>query len=265
MLNKVKNFQEKTNFTIFLGTGLYQISIGLIVNLLVSILLGASIIIFYPIINPLILRLFITIGWVLIIIGIITSIFPLLKTGIMKKNIISKSFIIILKFSAYLSLILIPIGIFLGNGLRSELKAVKINRYEQKRKKEKNFYYIYSFLLLLAGFIHLTLGTILLFVLIPIISEEIAFLFPYITYNFFIILQVFGWICFIPGAILIFCSIWSKKLCNYKENVNYSYYLKVIRILILTASTFLIIIFPIGTFFSLILIQEFYHLKVREI
>ncbi|MFW9936328.1 MAG: hypothetical protein ACFFD5_01660 [Candidatus Thorarchaeota archaeon] len=265
MLKKVKNFQENTNLTIFLGAGLYQISIGLIVNLLVSILLGASIIIFYPIINPLILRFFIITGWVLIIIGIITSIFPLLKTGIMKNNIISKLFIIILKFSAYLSLILIPIGIFLGNGLRSELKAIKINKAEQKRKKEKKFYSIYSFLLLLAGFIHLMLGIALLFVLIPIILEEIAFLFPYFTYDFIIILQVFGWICFIPGALLIFCSIWSKKLCNYKENVNYGNYIKVLRVVLLTASAFLIVIFPIGTFFSLILIQEFYPLKVKEV
>ncbi|MFX0059094.1 MAG: hypothetical protein ACFE85_03630 [Candidatus Hodarchaeota archaeon] len=259
MLNKAKNFQEKTNFILFLGTGLYQISIGLIANLLVSILLGSSIIIFYPIINPLILKIFVYIGWGLIIIGIITTIFPLLKSAMTKKKILFKLFFIILKISALLTLILIPIGIFLGIGLRSELKVIKINEAEQKRRREKKIAPIYYFLIFLTGFTHLILGIILLFLLIPFISNEIDFVFPYITYGLLSIFRFIGWICFIPGAILIFCSIWSKRLSNFKETANNGYFIRTLRVLLLSASTLLMIIFPIGTFFGLILIQEFYH------
>jgi len=266
MLKKVKKFQERTNFIIFLGTGLYQISIGLIANLLVSILLGASIIIFYPIINALILRIFMIIGWSLISIGIFTVIFPLLKNALIKKEIIYKIFLIFLKFSAYITLLLIPIGIFLGNGLRLELKAIKVNETMQKKRKEerKEIYSFYYFLISLTGVIHVILGIFLLFVLIPIISKEINFLFPYVTYEFLSVFCIFGWFCFIPGIILTFCSIWSKKLSIFKQNGTSSYYIKFIRFLILGSAVFLIIIFPIGTFFSLFLIQEFYHSNIKE-
>jgi hypothetical protein len=200
-------------------------------------------------------------GCILISLGIYTMIFPLLKKLVIKKDIIFRTFLTILKINAFLTLILIPMGIFLGNGLRSELKVIKFNENSQEIRKEKKVSFIYNFLIFLSGFIHVILGIFLLFILIPFISKEIDFLFPYITYDLLSVFRIIGWICFIPGILLLLCSIWAKKLISFKEDDSNSYYFKIFRVLLLVASALLLIVFPIGTFFSSILILEFYHSK----
>jgi len=262
MLKKYEFYQEYSKQLIFMGVGSYQVCIGILLNLLISMFLGASLIVFYPIINPMILILFKIIGWIIVIFGIITGIFPLLKNRVLKSKIIFKIILNILRMSAILCIILIPIGIPLGIGLRSELKSYKTSDHRNLNSKAKGITSLYSFLIFFAGFTHILIGALLLFGIIPLLMKEIEFLFPYINFALLNFLSFFGWICFIPGMVLTFCSIWSKKLSVIERNVK-NYFVRIIRILILCSSISLLIFFPIGTFFGLTLIQEFLSIENR--
>lgn len=259
-----KFYQEFSKNSIFFGVGLYQVIIGILLNLLISVLLSISIIVFYPIINPMILIFFKVIGWIIVIIGIITGTFPLIRKKLLKNKVTFQVILIILHISAFLCYILIPIGIPLGLSLRFKLKSYKANDPNRLNTKYNNITSMYYFLIFFTGFTHILIGALLLFGVIPLLTKEIKFLFPYVNFALLNILSFFGWICFIPGIVLIFCSIWSRKLSVIERNVKENYFTRIIRILMLCSSALLLIFFPIGTFFGLTLIQEFFSTKYRE-
>lgn len=251
-LNKVKLFEEKTNLSIYLGTGLYQICVGLFFALLVSIIIGLPAILLYPYVTPLILWILKIIGWTLVVFGILICFAPFIRLKTAEGEKGRKILTIFLKISVILTFILIPIGIFLGLALKSELK-----KNDLREKKEKSMSGIYFFLLFVAGFIHLILGALLAIFLPMVIGEYFYLAYPYLNYDLINFLTILGWICLIPGAILIFCSFWSKKLGQINNAGTESKKLKMIRILIVGSSIFIVLNFPVGTFFGLTLIQEF--------
>ncbi|MHA1436964.1 MAG: hypothetical protein ACTSPD_05265 [Promethearchaeota archaeon] len=253
---KIKNIEKETRISIYLGAGLYQICVGITLTLLVSFLLGLPIIMAYPFITPEILLWIKIIGWFLIILGIITCILPIIRHYAEKNSPIQSFLKVILFFSALITIILIPIGIFLGLALFSELK-----RDQDQERKEKSVAILYFLLLFLAGLIHLIIGIILVFILPSILYDYMNLTYPYINYNLIRFLLILGWICLIPGLILILCSFWAIKLSRIQNFKYESLDVKVIRVLILISSAFITLAFPIGTFFGLTLLQEFYFIK----
>ena len=101
---------------------------------------------------------------------------------------------------------------------------------------------------------HFFLGILLEFILTPLLYEELPFLFPYITGDFIIIVEIIGWISFISGIALILSSFFSKFF--FKK--------KLLRLLIIIPSIFLLIIYPIGTWYGLILIIENSSVKNKK-
>jgi len=257
ILKNLKDFEKETNFSIYLGTGLYEIIVGLFLALLVSFLIGLPIIMAYPFISPVLLWGIKIFGYLLIAFGIITSISPFLMPRIAENSTPERILKTLLKISTIITFILIPIGIFLGLALKSEISTEK-----GTERKESSIARYYFLLLFIAGFIHLVIGALLVFV-VPSLLEGVADLaFPYITSETMNFLTILGWICLIPGLALLICSFWSKKLGNVESIETLE--LKVITTIIIIASVFLVLVFPIGTFFGLTLIQEFNALKHKK-
>ena len=55
LFQKIQKAQNEKNISIYIGAGLYQITEGLLITLLVSISLGLPIIVAYPYISPILL------------------------------------------------------------------------------------------------------------------------------------------------------------------------------------------------------------------
>ena len=255
LVKKIKDFDEETNLSIYLGTGIYQISVGLFLMLFVSFAIGLSLMMISALM-PLILQIIKIIAWIVLAFGIITTLAPFITRKIKEDSKANKVVEILLKVSTIITYILIPIGIFLGSALKSEIR----NDGEEKRE-EKSLAGVYFGLLFTAGIIHLLLGILLAFIAPPLLIGLIPMAYPYLNTEIINFLTILGWICLIPGLILVVCSIWSRKLSQI-ENINgASIDLRIIRNLIIAASVFLVIVFPIGTFFGLTIIQEFYALK----
>lgn len=252
---KIKEFDEETNLSIYLGTGIYQIFIALLLMLFVSFAIGISLMMISELL-PMILLFVKIFALIVLAFGIITTLSPFITRNIKAESKANKLMEILLKISIVITFILIPIGIFLGAALKSEIKK----DHEEKREK-KSVAGIYFGLLLTAGITHVVLGFLLAIIAPPLLIGFIPKAFPYLTTELINFLTILGWICLIPGIILLICSIWSKKFSQINEFKGASIDLKIIRALIIAASIFLVIVFPIGTFFGLTLIQEFYALK----
>ncbi len=254
--DKIVQYDNRVNFSIYLGTGLYQICVGLFLGLLVSFILGVPTILLYPYVTPVVLWIIKIFGWVLVFFGTITGLYPFMKSKIAPESSIHSLFVRLLKISAIFSFILVPIGLFLGSALRSEIRR-ELNLI----KTEKSLARTYFLLLFLTGLIHVLIGAFLVFFFRSIIADVFDLAFPYITYETINFLVTLGWICLIPGSILIVCSFWSKKFSEIEDITCEKYLLKAIRALILGASAFITLVFPIGTFLGLSIIQEFYAMK----
>ncbi len=257
--NKIVDYDNKVNFFVYFGTGLYQICVGLFLGLLVSFILGVPTILLYPYVTPVVLWIIKIFSWVLLGFGAITGLYPFLKSKVKPESPIRNIYARLLKISVVLTLILVPIGLFLGSALRSELRT-ELNSV----KAEKSIARTYFLLLFLTGLIHTIIGAFLVFFFRSIIARVFDLAFPYITYEMINFLVILGWICLIPGSILIICSFWSKKFSEIEDISREKFSLKAIRMLILSASAFITLVFPIGTFLGLSIIQEFYAMKMKN-
>ena len=251
-IGKIKNFQEETHFLIYLGTGLYQIAGGMLFSLLVSFLVGIPIIMAYPYLNTTLLWIIKSIGWIYIIIGVLTIISIFFK----KRNSNSLTLKIISIVSIFLSILLLPIGVVLAFCLFQELKSVN-----KKEQKVRTLQLPYFSLLFFAGIIHVLIGVLFMLIVPDFLEDQITMLYPYINPRIIRLLIIYGYLNLIPGFLLSICSFSAIKFGKIGSMNSQGIILKVIRIIILFSSLLLIISFPFGTFFGLIIFQEFYFLK----
>jgi hypothetical protein len=260
MLNRVKNMIERTHFSLYLGTGLYQLTFGFFANIVVNFLMGVSLIVLYPYINPLLLMIIEIFGWILISFGCFTISFPLIQDRIKQNKYLYYLIQFLLKLSMGLTFLLIPFGIFLGISLHSEIKSSKVKSdYEPNNRSKSGL--LYTMFTFIPGFFHIILGLLITSILIPLILEEIDFLFPYINYTLINILNIYGWISLISGLILMICSIWSRALLKLKKSNHIPLFFKFIRVLTIISSGGLLIIYPFGTYFGIALLLEFHKIK----
>ncbi len=252
-LTKIKDFQEETHFLIFLGTGLFQISGGMLFTLLVSFLVGLPIIMAYPYLNVTLLWTIKLIGWIYIIIGVLTILVPFFK----KRFNENKPIKIITIISIILSIVMFPVGIFLALGLKQELKSPE--KIERKVRSLKISYFL---LLFFTGVIHLLIGLLFVLILPDLLEDQIPLLYPYINLGLINLLTIYGYVNLIPGSILCICSFTSIKFGKIESMESQRILLKVFRIIIMISSIILLLGFPFGTFFGLIILQEFYSLKI---
>jgi len=258
IFKKIKELDEQTNLSIYLGTGLYQIFISLLLMIFVSFAMGISVMMISPLLPPilLIIKIF---AWIVLAFGIITILTPFITRKLEKESNVNEVMKILLIISTVITYILIPIGPFLGVTLKSE-----VDKGIEEEREEKSLAGVYFGLLFTAGIIHLLFGYLLAILAPPLLTGLIPMAFPYLTTEFINFLTILGWICLIPGLILIVCSIWCKKLSEVEIIKHSSIDTKIIRNTIIAASIFLVIVFPIGTFFGLTIIQEFYALNHPE-
>jgi hypothetical protein len=256
-IEKIREYDEKTHFSIYLGTGLYQISMGLLVSILVSFILGLPIIMAYPFVNSILLWILKIYGWIMISFGIFTIISLLIIQKVKEDSTTKKTVRAILKINRFF-MILVPFGRNLSSALKTELQTEV-----KKERKEKNMVGSYFSLLFVSGFIHALLGALIIFVLLDLAVDQADLLYPYINDNVLTFLEIFGWISIIPGAILMVCAFASGKLGKIEYINDQGISLKIVRNIILVSSVFILVIFPFGTFYGLTIIQEFYSLKKR--
>ena len=170
--------------------------------------------------------------------------------------------IFIVKIIGYFTMILIPIGIFLGISMKQDLHKMKSIIKERKIERKKKKASLYYLILIFGGLTHIFIGSGILNILIPIIYDEIDFLYPYITFETIILLRFLGWWTLIPGMLLLFCSMWSKFLAR-SISID-KLMVKIIKIVINVASLLILTIFPFGTFFGIILLQELPFIKNKS-
>ena len=256
-LKKIREYDEKTHLSIYLGAGLYQLAMGLVVAVLISFILGLPIIMAYPYINSILLWILKIYSWLMISLGIFTILSHIIIQKTKEDSALQNITKMVLKINRYI-MILVPFGRNASSALNSELRTT----YEEKRK-DRTMARSYFSLLFGAGFIHALLGALIIYLLLDIAVDNADLLYPYINDNLLIFLRTLGWISLIPGMILILCSFASIKLGKIECINDQGFFLKLIRNLILISSVFIVVIFPFGTFYGLIIIQEFYHLKKR--
>lgn len=334
--DKLRTLQKETNFSLYLGTGLYEIALGMGLTFLVSFLIGLPIVMAYPILNPTMLWAFKIIGWVLFILGIITCLLPIIIPRLSADSKILKMLWITMFFNSVILIFLIPIGIFLGLSLYQQFSESKIiEEFELLTEKtryrylllEKVLYVIFSILvglsiglvvggdyktpfilgpigtfillptallisinirgrlaekykwdkeeksirlyyflfLFIAGALHTLLGLLFVFIVPDLLRDAVDLIFPYVTYDTVTFITILGWINLIPGLVLLISSFWAKRFSKQLERETISTDVKVMKILILIASVFLLPVFPVGTFFGITLILEFYYFGKHEI
>ncbi|MHA1150950.1 MAG: hypothetical protein ACTSR8_22240 [Promethearchaeota archaeon] len=265
-IKKIKAAERESNISIYLGSGLFEIIVGLMLAWLVSFLIGLPIIMAYPYISPELLWILKILGWVLVGFGIIIILIPFIKEKV-KNTSGMKFFNLFLKINVIVIFIFVPIGIFLALALNSEIikeKSIKMEREEEKMKEKNPMIRLYFSLLFFAGIIHIFLGVLLVFLLPSLIGGYYELIYPYLNANIMNFLGMIGWICLITGIILFSCSFYSKKLATITSFEGANILSKIVIIAIISASIFLALVFPVGTFFGLTLIQEFYSLKNGE-
>lgn len=139
LLSLLKNFQNRSNLLIYLSTGLYLFLIALLIQFFISFSIGLPLMMIYPLITPFLLNLLNVMAWWCIILGILTIILPMIKQKIQKNNILLRILITILKISALTTILFVPIGIFLGMGVYTELRTNEFNDGKNKKRSEKNY------------------------------------------------------------------------------------------------------------------------------
>ncbi|MFX1571861.1 MAG: hypothetical protein ACFFB0_03855 [Promethearchaeota archaeon] len=242
---KLKDFQDETHFLIYLGTGLCQIAGGLLFTLLVSFLLGLPIIMIYPYLNATLLWIIKLIGWIYIIIGVITMFIPFFKI----RYDDSKTVKIITIISIIISILIFPIGPFLALGLKQELKST-----ESVERKGRNLQLPYFILLIFSGIIHFLIGLLFILIVPDFLEDQLLLLYPYINLRLINLLTIYGYINLIPGFLLCIYSFTSIKFGKIASLETQKLTWKVFRLFIILSSIILLLSFPFGTFFGLLII-----------
>ncbi|NVM53525.1 MAG: hypothetical protein HWN66_07450 [Candidatus Helarchaeota archaeon] len=125
----------------------------------------------------------------------------------------------------------------------------------------------YRFLMWGGGLILIVVGLAELLLILFLIGEPIALLYPYVNETVVLILQILGWLNIIPGIIIFILGFWAKKLARYginktrDEKKDSSKVVKYVRKFVIIASILLIIAFPIGTFVGITLLRESWMLE----
>ncbi|TFF90802.1 MAG: hypothetical protein EU548_01205, partial [Promethearchaeota archaeon] len=321
----VRKKDEETNLCIYLGSGIYQVSIGIILLFLVSFLIGLPIVMAYPYLNQIMLWSFWILGIFYMVIGVLLTLIPFLWNKFSENTFYNRFIKNFVYYDSIAVFYLIPIGIFLGIALQEEYKHISqkntaaerkgsnklyqnmsvyqnilyllaggflgisiisliLNNFiypfilapiamyilipvalyiskllkrdhfskkdvQQEAERDSSLWKLYFSLLFLAGLIHTLFGAVLIFILPPILLDSMDLLFPYINYELLNFLTIFGWISFVPGVILLISSLYSKKLAQIQQIYEENILIKIIWVLVLISSIFLILVFPIGTFF----------------
>ncbi len=255
LVERIRSYDEKTQFSIYLGTGLYQLTMGLLVAILVSFILGLPIIMAYPYINSILLWILKIYGWIMISFGIFTIISHFIIQRVKEDSTTKKTISYLLRINIII-LILVPFGRNVSSALKTKLKDET-----KEERKEKTMVRSYFSLLFVSGFIHFLFGGLIIFLLLDLLADEADLLYPYINDNLVTFLEILGWICLIPGIILMICAFASGKLGKIEYINDQGILLKIIRNVILISSVFILLVFPFGTLYGFIIIQEFYALK----
>ena len=259
MLNVVKKMIKNDQVILCLGTGLYQITLGLFILIINSFLMGFSLIVLYPYITVLSLNMIEVIGWILISFGGYTIIYPFFREKARNNRIYVKILNIAFKISCGLTFLLVPLGIFLGLGLISVIRSYNSHPNQAEKIKRKGM--VSTAFVLTAGIFNIIIGFLIIQYINPFLVDELDFLFPYITYSLINLIGLYGWLCCILGLILGFCSIWVRRLNIREKSEKKSRFLRIINILMVVTSTGLMILYPFGTYFGLAIILSFFPLK----
>ncbi|MHA1687887.1 MAG: hypothetical protein ACTSUN_00875 [Promethearchaeota archaeon] len=258
---KFKNLREKLldnenemEYLHFLAAGLYQVHVGVILNQLIKILNSLSIIIFYPFITAHLLNFLLYFSFFLIVVAFLILMLPFLKNFIK----FQERWLTILKGMAktlaIITFISFPIGTFLALRLWKELKGAPREKNQEKISlldDEGKLLFIFQ---LTCGILLSFFGIFLMAAIYFIILEEIAFLYPYMTYDLVAFLIAIAWSSLILGILLLFFATWmrKKRIIYYEElkkkGPNWA------RELYLLTIIFLLLFYPIGTFFGLTLL-----------
>ncbi len=252
-LEKIKNFEDKTDFSIYLGAGLYEIAIGLLLLFLFKFLIGLYIIMAYPYITPELLYFLRIFGILLIIFGILSVITPLIQS---KLNRDLRALNIFVKINSIIIIFLIPMGPFVAIGLWNKSK-------KQTLEREKEFPKIYFFIMFIAGLLHIGIGLLMLLIINPALTSSITLLYPMINYQLINFLTMLAWISLLSGSSIFIISFFSKSLYQIENIRSENLIKKFLVYLLFISSLFLILVFPIGTFFGLILLQDSYA-KIKK-
>jgi len=255
LLLLLKDFESRSHFLLFLGTGLYLLSISFLIQLFISLAISLPLITFYPLITSVLLKLLNIIALCCVFLGIITIIFPLIIQEIYENKTFSRILTIILIIIAVWTMLFVPIGFFLGMGVITELRTNKIREGENANRSEKKSNREWFLLLFIAGIIHVIFGGLMIFLFPFVFFEVVSLLFPYLNYELLTFLIIIGVISFISGSLLTFCSIWLKKFSRSKIINKRNRQTKIIYKIIFISSILMMFIFPIGTFFGLTIIQ----------
>ncbi|MGQ4874203.1 MAG: hypothetical protein ACP6IY_09045 [Promethearchaeia archaeon] len=250
---KIKNFEDKTDFSIYLGAGLYEIAIGLLLLFLFKFLIGLYIIMAYPYITPELLYFLKIFGILLTIFGILSIITPIIH---FKLNRDLKALNIFVKINSIIIIFLIPMGPFVAIGLWNKSKKQTLGR-------EKEFPKIYFFIMFIAGLLHIGIGLLMLLIINPTLTSSIKLLYPMINYQLINFLTILAWISLLSGSSIFIISFFSKSLYQIENIRSENLIKKFLVYSLFISSLFLVLVFPIGTFFGLILLQDSY-VKIKK-
>lgn len=264
--DNAKKLEKEINFSVFIGGGLYQIAIGMVISLIVSFIISLPVIMAYPYFSPVLYWSLWMFGWALILLGSITILFPFLRRRLGNDDNITHAIQIVVKINAILLMIFIPVGLFLGLGIRKYLLSEESNDKKTKNgliSKLQNVPIIFYFMVI-GGITHLLLGVV--FILVPsLIPRDLYFLiYPYINENLLTFISSLGWISFTSGLIIFIFSFMSWKINPIDDISEGGMVMKLSRYVIIGAAAVMCLVFPIGTFFGLTLIFEMQSKKSKH-
>lgn len=255
---KLERFQRETRFSTYFSTGFYHILCGIILNQLGKLLNSLSIIAIYNYITPTFLYGIKYLSYFLLILGLLIIAFPLIIKKFIENVRVLSITRKIYRIFGFITLISIPIGSILGYIMLRDLKINRVESKQENNKIDRNNSQFLVYLHFICGII-LIFSSLIVFILIYfVLLNEIAFLYPYLTYDSILLLLIFAWLNLITGIIIFFFFIWMKKggvLTIFKGNQKSKILLHKIYLVSLIT---ILLIFPFGSFFSLsLLLSQF--------
>jgi len=254
--------------------GFLQFLIGVLLLLLPDLFLIDQMDLAYPYLNYTLFLIIAIIGWIDIIVGILLIILgfwggTITKYGVGlpeeelgKRGGVERMRIYLLISSIFL-LVGFPIGTFIGIMLLRESKNLK----EGKKVEEKPLVSQYQYIIW-GGAMHLIfLGLAFELLVSFAIGEPMSLLYPYITCSILFILQVIGWVFLIVGLALLSTALYVIKLVKDRadllreEKNKVLKGIKLVRVVVIISSIFLLVVIPIGTIMGITLIRESWMLK----
>ncbi len=246
---KLRIFNEQTSALIYFAPAFYHLSLAFLINQATKILGSLSVIALYPYITPSLLYGLEYFSYFLMLIGTLIFLFPFIKLFFKQDSLFFKTWTVISKVLATITIILVPIGTFLGMGMLRDLKA-SISIKKPGTKSTISSEYLSFFLFQLTfGIVFLLTGGFIFILVYQVLLEELAFLYPYITYHTLLFLLIFGWINLIGGMGTLFFSLrWKFKKISLTTEANtiFSIHINLYLVLLFV----LLFMFPFGTFFS---------------